>query len=206
MFFKGQTGGNAFSSSGCGLFVWCGSAKRRWCMFSRLNIRRCQRSSTFWMAFSNVRFWLRHQKRQEYVCVVWVKYLCDPREVSWRKMHCGEGVWLGPLKGQQRTQFQEQKSSFYTLLSIETQRHEVNEWCCRGEGEFAPSDTSLVGIEEETDSITKIVASVSDHVSSTSASSPPPSPLLNLNTKSIYGQPILKLIFHSLNCSQTPSQ
>ena len=74
--------------------------------------------------------------------------------------------------------------------------------------EFAPSDTSLVGIEEETDSITKIVASVSDHVSdpSTSASSPPPSPLLNLNTKSIYGQPILKLIFHSLNCSQTPSQ
>ena len=35
-----------------------------------------------------------------------------------------------------------------------------------GEGEFAPSDTSLVGIEEETDSITKIVASVSDHVSS----------------------------------------
>ena len=70
------------------------------------------------------------------------------------------------LKGQQRTQFQEQKSSFYTFLSIETQRHEVNEWCCRGEGEFAPSDTSLVGIEEETDSITKIVASVSDHVSS----------------------------------------
>ena len=32
--------------------------------------------------------------------------------------------------------------------------------------EFAPPDTSLVGIEEETDSITKIVASVSDHVSS----------------------------------------